>query len=62
MGEQGHAAVVIKFSHEGPQTGDIAGHLPCPVGVAIRPRLPGRSVLDPVRIMGVRADIEDLRG
>jgi hypothetical protein len=25
---------MIKFSHEGPQTGDIAGHLPCPVGVA----------------------------
>jgi hypothetical protein len=75
MGEQGHAAVMIKFSHEGPQTRDVPGHLPCPVGVAIGPRLPGRSVLDPVRVrcqvrldrldadnMRVRAEIEDLRG
>ena len=48
MGEQGHAAVMIKFSHEGPQSGHVPGHLPCPVGMAIRPGLPGRSVLDPV--------------
>jgi hypothetical protein len=34
VSEQGHAAVMIKFSHEGPQTGDVPGHLPCPVGVA----------------------------
>jgi len=25
VGERGHAAVMIKFSHEGPQTGDVAG-------------------------------------
>ena len=75
MGEQGRAAVMIKFSHEGPQTGDIAGYLPCPVGVAIRPRLTSRSVLDPIRVrcqvrldrldadnMRVRAEVEDLRG
>jgi hypothetical protein len=48
VGEQGHAAIMIKFSHEGPQSGDVPGHLPCPVGMAIRPGLPGRSVLDPV--------------
>ena len=32
---KGHATVMIKFSHEGPKSGDVAGHLPCPVGVAI---------------------------
>jgi hypothetical protein len=75
VGEQGHATIVIKFGHEGPQTGDVPGHLPYPVGVAIRPRLPSRSILDPVRMrcqvrldrldadnMRVRAEIEDLRG
>jgi hypothetical protein len=40
---------MIKFSHEGSQTGDVPGNLPRPVGVANRPRLPGRSVLDPAR-------------
>jgi hypothetical protein len=28
VGEHGHPAVMIQFSHKGPQIGNVAGHLP----------------------------------
>ena len=50
MGEHGHPAVMIQFSHKGPQIGNVAGHLPCPIGMTLRPRAASRGVLDAVRM------------
>ena len=74
MGEQRHAAVMVKFDHKGPQVGHVTRHLRRPTGVLIRPCLPRFGVLDTVRMgsqhcargadvenVGVRAAIENLR-
>ena len=74
MGKQSHAALMVKLGYEGPKAGRVAGHLPCPIGMAVRPCLAGRRVLDTVSMtrqvrldgldrdnMRVRAKIEDLR-
>ncbi len=44
VGEHGHPAVMIQFSHKGPQIGNVAGHLPCPIGMTFRPRAASRGV------------------
>src|ERR1700681_2657244 len=70
-----HPAVMIQFSHKGPQIGNVAGHLPCPIGMTLRPRAASRGVLDAVRMrrqvdldrlnaanLRFRPEIEDLGG
>jgi hypothetical protein len=74
MGQERHAAVLIQRSHEGPQSRHLARHLPCPIGMAIRPCLPRWRILDAHSMgrqvgldrlnanhMHVRPDVEDLR-
>jgi hypothetical protein len=74
MGEQRHAAVVVKVHDKGPKSGHVTRHLRRPTGVVIRPCLTRFGILDTVRMggqhraygadienVGVRAAIEDLR-
>ena len=65
MREQRHAAVVIESDDERPQIGHVTRHLPCPIGMTIRPCLARRRILDPVRMRrqrrADRTDVEDVR-
>jgi hypothetical protein len=63
--EQRQPAIVIEFGYECPQGRHVAGHLPCPIGMAIRPCLAGGGIFDPVGMRGQvrldRLDTDDMR-